>query len=162
MKKDLDKSNKWRLTGKNLKFLQYLVKGMKVVEAHRLAGYSGNEHASYALKCKLKGHLAKLFETEGISRDRYLADLLGLLSLPCVDKNGNKLTSVNFTQYMEIRKALRDELPSSKANTPNVTAFVIQRFDGGKQQNGPGKAGVDYKDVIDITPVSGRGKSDAT
>ena len=133
----------------------YLVQGKKVVEAHRLAGYSGNEHASYALKCKLKSHLSQMFEIKGVSKDRYLADLLQLLDLPCVDGKGNKLESLKFDQYLAVRKLLREELPSTKVATPSITAFVVQRFDQAKDDT-------KKADVIDIPPVSGRSNNVAT
>ncbi len=142
---------KWRLTGKNLKFLQFLVRGIKVSEAHSLAGYSGNKEASYALKHKLKANLAIVFETEGLSKDRYLADLLQLLNLPCVNqRTGKPLESLGLDQYLSVRKLLRDELPSNKVAVPSITAFVIQRYDSGDATKLP------KGDVINITPVSGR------
>jgi len=136
----------FRLTPKNLKFLNLIVKGVKIPEAHRLAGYSGNNQASYALKNKLKTHLAKIFEDEGVSKDRYLADLLKLLDLPCVDKKtGKPLENLSFDQYVQVRKLLREELPSNKPASHNITAFVIQRYSDD-----------DAKDakVIDVEPFS--------
>ncbi len=149
--------NNWRLTGKNLKFLQFLVKGHKVGEAHRLAGYSGNVQASYALKNKLKHQLGKVFETEGISNDRYLSDLVRLLSLPCVDSHGKPITALKFDQFLAVRKLLREELPEKRQKEPTITAFVIERYRNEETSEQKVKD-AKHINVISVPPISGRGK----
>ena len=151
--KELDDKNgpKERLTKRNRKFIELLLKDVNVVDAHRLAGYSGARESAYQLKQKLKPFLSKAYEIEGLSTEGYRTRLLRLLSLPCLDSKGNPISSLSYNQYLEALRLLRDELPSNKVATPNITAFVIQRY-GGKNDA--------KEDTIDITPISGRpGKS---
>ena len=173
MPKDIQKQSgnedKWRLTGKNLKFLQNLVKGLKGPEAHKLAGYSGNTQASYALKTKLKTQLAKLFEVEGISRDNYLAQLVGLLDLPCVDQKGGALKAVSLDQRLAILKLLKEELPGC-SRPVNISSFTIHRYADAPvsgrfskvdqaSKNGHGSS-VAKDTIIDISPLDVQSSND--
>ncbi len=156
---------KERLTKRNRKFIELLLKDVNVVDAHRLSGYSGKRESAYQLKQKLKPFLAKAYEIEGLSREGYRTRLLKLLSLPCVDREGKPIASLSYGQYLEALKMLKDELPSNKVAVPSITAFIVQRYSDDRDTNQKDSVVQRYgqpqdekkdKDFIDISPISGR------
>ena len=156
-----DKNKELRLTAKSRKFIELIIKGAKIVEAHKAAGYSGNKDAAYALNKKLSPFIQQYYEVEGISRDSYKSRLLNLLSLPCVDRKGKVIDSLNFTQYKDLLLLLRDELDrqENKAGShPKITAFVIQTHAQAMKANGTqGGEIIDVKGE-DISPAPVNGK----
>jgi len=121
--KNNKKKHNFKLTKKNLKFLEFLAKGMKIAEAYKLSGYTGKISGAYTLKHKLRDHLEKLLEIEGFSRDRLRAEIVKLLNLPC------EITELTFDQKKEVLKLLKDELGNSKESKPKISEFVILRSD---------------------------------
>lgn len=118
-----------KLTKKNIKFIELILKDLKVHEAYTLAGYKGTKESAYQLKHKLKPFIDKYYEIEGVSREGYKAKLLKLLSLPCVDKSGTPVDKLSFNQYKEVLLLLRDELDrqeNKQQARPQITAFVIK------------------------------------
>jgi len=118
-----------KLTKKNMKFIELVLKDLKVYEAYTLAGYKGSKESAYQLKHKLKPFIDKYYEIEGVSREGYKSKLLNLLSLPCVDKEGKQLDKLSFSQFKEVLLLLRDELDRQDAKhqaRPQITAFVIK------------------------------------
>jgi hypothetical protein len=54
---------------------------------------------------------------------------------------------LSFDQYLQVRKLLRDELPSNKPASHNITNFVVQRYDYASEKE---------PKVIDVEQLSQR------
>jgi hypothetical protein len=154
-----------KLTKKNLKFIELIIKDVKVFEAYKLSGYIGSREAAYQLKHKLKPFIDKYYEIEGLSKDGYKARLLKLLDLPCVDRNNQPVDKLNFNQYIEVLTMLKDSLDRDedkhKNTNPRITAFIIDRSDGQSSSNKLAKAKVVQGEVVDITNPLGNSKAEA-
>ena len=141
-----------KLTKKNLKFIELIIKDVKTHDAYKLAGYLGGRDNAWQLKCKLKPFIERYYELEGVSREGYKSRMLKLLSLPCVDRQGHVLTQLSFSQYKEVLDMLRNELDNAEAKhrtPPNITAFVIKTFAASQREKGTGG-----DQVVDIAPLS--------
>lgn len=156
---------KLTLTKQNLKFIDLLLKDVKVFDAYRIAGYKGNKEASYQLKHKLKPFIEKYYEIEGLSKEGYKTRLLNLLSLPCVDsKTGAPIDKLSFNQYKEVLMLLRDELNRAEERTstrPQITAFVIKTYEQSQREQRGQQEGqvIDVRgDVISAPPGAGGSK----
>lgn len=143
-KKALDKrkGSEVRLTPKNRKFIELIIGGVKTIDAHKVAGYSGNKDAAYALKTKLQPFIDKYYELEGVSRNELRSRLLNLLKLPCVDRQNKPINGLSFNQYSEVLKMLKEELDrqdSKQQTRPQITAFVIKTHaESAREQRGQG------------------------
>lgn len=142
-----------KLTKKNIRFLHYLAEGKKIAEAYNLSGYKGGTSASYDLYWRLKNQMVKVFESKGFTRDRYKAELLKLLDLPCIDSKGNELKSLTFNQREVVLKLFRDELPTEPNKRPQITNFIINRHMPEAKGDSPNGNGTNEEQVIDATVI---------
>lgn len=110
------------LSVKAKSFLRHLAAGRPTLEAYKLAGYSGEPHAAYQLRCDLKAHLAAMLESGGFSRESLAAEINKLNALP-LDPS---LQNVNFRQKLDILRLMDKALPKQiEANKSKITPFKL-------------------------------------
>lgn len=145
------KGQEIRLNAKNRKFINLLLKDVKIYDAYKLAGYNGTRETAYQLKHKLKPFIDQSFDIEGLSREGYKVRLLKLLDFPCVDRSGKPIQGLSFNQYKEALLMLRDEVnqAESKNRTPQITAFVIKTHAEAMREQKGQQGG----EVIDVQPL---------
>lgn len=122
---ELDKSleatpEEVKITAKNRLFLHLILTGRSTVDAHKMAGYNGNPHAAYELRCRLDKALAQEAAKRGVSPTGIAADIAGLDALPV------KAESVTVSEKLAIIDRKQRFVDSIvEQNKPKVTAFVI-------------------------------------
>lgn len=118
-----EKQEKRQLTAKNKQFLQHLASGRPTLEAYRLAGYTGDNHAAYQLRSDLKQQLAFLLEQGGFSREQLGVEINRLNELP-LDPD---IKNVNFRQKLDILRLMEKATAKSQiqGEKPKVTPFLI-------------------------------------
>jgi hypothetical protein len=93
------------------------------LEAYRLAGYQGDDHAAYQLRSDLKMQLAQLLEEGGFSREQLGAEINRLNALP-LDPS---IKNVNFKQKLDLlrlmEKATAKTIPNG--SKPAITPFIV-------------------------------------
>jgi hypothetical protein len=107
------------LTPRAKAFLQHIADGRPTLEAYKLAGYKGENHAAYQLRCELKQHLATLLEQGGFSREQLAVEMNRLNTLPL----DPAIKNVNFKQKMDVLRLMEKALPKSltPSEKPNIT-----------------------------------------
>lgn len=111
------------LTAKNKSFLQHLAAGRPTIEAYKLAGYQGDNHAAYQLRSDLKQHLQVLLEQGGFSREQLGLEIKRLNELP-LDPT---IQNVNFKQKLDVLRLMEKAIPKEIGNgsKPVITPFII-------------------------------------
>jgi hypothetical protein len=118
--KDANETTFRELTVKNRVFLNHLVEGKKTLEAYRLSGYKGNEHAAYQLRSDLKDELVKALEAQGIDRAGLMLGVEQLMRLPVKD------VEISVKTKIDLLKLLAKMLPEVNSSVkPTITKFVI-------------------------------------
>lgn len=131
------------LTAKNRLFLSLLAEGKKTLEAYKLAGYKGNDHAAYQLRSDLKEELIKTLQGQGIDRAGLMLDVRKLIALPSnAEVSGIIDAKIKLSALNLLFKMVESQTPS-KEDKPRITAFIVN--------NGPSKQ---PSEVIDVTPSS--------
>ena len=118
------------LTPQNKVFLDKLADGVPVVDAYRLAGYTGSNHTAYEMRRQLKAELRVVLEARGFTIEGVASEILNLSKLPVdLSKYPN---GIPLNQKLQILRLFAQTVKEdqSKQSTPNVTAFIIQRGSG--------------------------------
>ena len=120
------------LSTRNRIFLDKLADGVPVVDAYRLAGYTGSNHTAYELRRQLKQELRDVLEARGFSMEGVASEILALSKMPlnmALYKDG-----IPLSQKIQILKlfaqTLKDEAPKQSSAVQNVTAFIVSRSPG--------------------------------
>ena len=120
------------LSTRNRIFLDKLADGVPVVDAYRLAGYTGSNHTAYELRRQLKQELRDVLEARGFSMEGVASEILALSKMPLnmeLYKDG-----IPLSQKIQILKlfaqTLKDEAPKQSSAVQNVTAFIVSRSPG--------------------------------
>lgn len=110
------------LTPKNKAFLQHLAAGRPTLEAYRLAGYQGDDHAAYQLRSDLKQQLGQLLEEGGFSREQLGAEINKLNAIPL----DPAIKNVNFKQKLDVLRLMEKALPKGiEVGKPKITPFIL-------------------------------------
>lgn len=116
------------LSARNKVFLDKLADGTPIVDAYRLAGYTGSPHTAYELKRQLRQELRDVLEARGYSLEGVAAEILNLSRLP-VDltkyPNGIPLSQKIAILRLFAQTLQHETVP--KQAQQNVTAFIINR-----------------------------------
>jgi hypothetical protein len=120
------------LSARNKIFLDKLADGVSVIDAYRLAGYTGGNHTAYELKRQLKLELKEVLEARGFTMEGVAAELLNLSKLPVdLTKYPNGIPLSQKLQILRLHLlALKDDTPRHAPAQQNVTAFIINRGQG--------------------------------
>lgn len=120
------------LSARNKVFLDKLADGTPIVDAYRLAGYTGSPHTAYELKRQLRQELRDVLEARGYSLEGVAAEILNLSRLP-VDMTKYP-TGIPLSQKIAILRlfaqTLQHESAPKQQAQQNVTAFIINRAPG--------------------------------
>lgn len=121
-----------QLNEKNKIFLEKLAEGHPVVDAYRLAGYTGSNHTAYEMRRQLKKELREVLEAKGYSMEGIAADILKLAQLPVdMTKHQNGIPLGQKIQILKLfAQTLKDSEPKAPPAQQNVTAFIINRAQG--------------------------------
>lgn len=109
-----------KLTPKNRVFLEYLSQGKTTLEAYKLSGYIGEDHAAYELKSKLSKDFEVYLTAKGMSRGDLMLAVKDLIDLPVTNRNYKSLKD-----HMKLLGMWMKMLPADTTKKPNITAFVI-------------------------------------
>lgn len=133
------------LSPRNRVFLDKLADGVPVIDAYRLAGYTGGNHTAYELRRQLKNELRNVLEGRGFTIEGVATEILNLTRLPVdLTRYPNGIPLDKKIQILRLfAQTLKDDAPKS-VSTPHVTAFIISR------STGPG-ARVQVTDTTAIT-----------
>lgn len=134
------------LSARNKIFLDKLADGVPVIDAYRLAGYTGGNHTAYELKRQLRGELKEVLEARGFTMEGVASELLNLSKLPVdLTKYPNGIPLGQKLQILRLHLlALKDDAPRHAPAQQNVTAFIINRGQ-------PGGPSVKVQPPIDTT-----------
>ena len=132
METNKPKKHAFKLKEKHVIFLKHLATGMKVSDAHKLAGFSGKPESAYTLRHKLKVELSKMQEDQGFSRVRIIGEALKLLDLPCVDGFGRPVKGISVEQRIKVMAFIESLLPEKKRAPLKLVPFLILRSDSPK------------------------------
>lgn len=132
-----------KLTPKNRVFLDLLSQGKSTLEAYKLAGYQGEDHAAYELKSKLSKDFEAYLTAKGLSRGDLMLAVKGLIDLPVANRNYKSLKD-----HMKLLGMWMKMLPQESTNKPNITAFVINNHNAVKPSPTANVAG-SQSNVID-------------
>lgn len=113
-----------KLTKKNRLFCQLVLAGNPVPVAHKMAGYTGDAHAAYELKSKLRGFIRAEAERRGVSLEGIAADIAALDSLPLTD------TTVTVKDKLAIIKAKHHFVESTEPKTKVTLKGLVFEADG--------------------------------
>lgn len=131
----MEQAKALELTDRNRLFIHLILSGNSTVEAHKLAGYKGDDHAAYELRCKLGPAIAAEASARGVSEEGLMADMASLDSLPVA--HGGSVTVEQKLKLMGLKqKFLKDKADGER----ELTRFVV----GKKAEKG----------VIDVEPVA--------
>ena len=119
-----------RLKDKHFQFLRHIARGLKLSEAHKLAGFNGNAHSANSMFHRLQLQLRKMQEDEGFTRTRIIAECLKMLDLPCVDRYGKGIQGLTPAEKLNYLDFMEKLLPSRRREVPRITAFIINKSDG--------------------------------
>lgn len=109
-----------KLTPKNRVFLELLSQGKSTLEAYKLAGYVGEDHAAYELKSKLSKDFEAYLTAKGMSRADLMLAVKELIDLPVLN-----LGYKTLKDQMKLLTMWLKMLPQESTNKPSITAFVI-------------------------------------
>ena len=123
------KQGGFQISHKHIKFMEALAKGVKLADAHKLAGFKGTYAGARALREKLKEELVKVQEDQGYSKTFLVGKLLNLLSLPCVDAKGQALSSITVTQLHDTIRLIHSMMPEKVKADAKIIPFLIVRND---------------------------------
>jgi hypothetical protein len=102
------------LSKKARQFVSLILAGKTTVEAHKLAGYTGDPHAAYEMRSKLRGFIRSEADRRGISLEGVAVNLAALDALPL---NATQVTvKEKLAIIRETRELLAQEAPPPKAN----------------------------------------------
>lgn len=116
-----------KLTPKNRVFLELLSQGKSTLEAYKLAGYQGEDHAAYELKSKLSKDFESYLTAKGLSRADLMLAVKGLIDLPVANYEHKTLKD-----QMKLLTMWLKMLPQESNNKPSITAFVINNHNAVK------------------------------
>lgn len=116
-----------KLTPRNRVFLEQLSQGKSTLEAYKLAGYIGEDHAAYELKSKLSKDFEAYLTAKGLSRADLMLAVKDLINLPVI--NGQYKT---LKDHMKLLTMWLKMLPAESNGKPNITAFVINNHNAVK------------------------------
>jgi len=116
------------LSSRNKVFLDKLADGVPVVDAYRLAGYTGGNHTAYELRRQLRQELREVLEARGFTIEGVASEILNLTRLPVdLTKYPNGIPLDKKIQLLKLfAQTIKDDAPK-QAPTPHVTAFIINR-----------------------------------
>lgn len=137
------KSLETKLTPKNRVFLELLSQGKSTLEAYRLAGYQGEDHAAYELKSKLSKDFEAYLTAKGLSRGDLMLAVKELIDLPVINP-GYK----TMKDQMKLLTMWLKMLPVESNSKPSITAFVINNHNTVKDLL-PAPSAPNHTDVID-------------
>lgn len=109
-----------KLTAKNRVFLELLSQGVNTVLAHKQAGYQGDDHAAYELKCKLSKDFESYLTAKGMSRGDLMLAVKRLIDSPVEEYEGKSIKD-----QIKLLTLWLKMLPTEPTNRPAITAFVI-------------------------------------
>lgn len=146
------------LNAKNKLFLLHMLEGKNVKDAHKLAGYSGDAHAAYMLKARLKDEYELLVqEASGNTKADLMQKLGWAASLPVVDKFGQNVTGISMANYLKALKQQADLMAANKETKPKLTMIQINRFkinQDGQTESGEAKLdSVEEQKIIEVNEV---------
>lgn len=121
------------LTPRNRVFLERIADGVPIVDAYRLAGYTGAPHTAHELKRQLKSELKELLEARGFSIEGLASQILELQKIPVnmrMYPDGIPLSQKIQLLRLQLQ-ALKDDAPKAAPPVQNVTAFIVNRGDSG-------------------------------
>ena len=110
------------LTPRNLIFLEKLADGVPIVDAYRLAGYTGASHTAHELKRQLKSELKELLEARGFSIEGLASQILELQKLPVnmrMYPDGIPLSQKIQLMRLQLQ-ALKDDAPKTQGDRKSV------------------------------------------
>lgn len=116
-----------KLTPKNRVFLEQLSQGKSTLEAYKLAGYQGEDHAAYELKSKLYKEFESYLLAKGLSKADMMLAVKDLIDLPIINRNYKSLKD-----HMKLIGMWMKMLPEQGSSKPNITAFVINNHNAVK------------------------------
>jgi len=131
-----------KLTPKNRVFLELLSQGKTTLEAYRLAGYQGEDHAAYELKSKLSKDFEAYLTAKGLSRGDLMLAVKELIDLPILNPGYKSLKD-----HMKLLTMWLKMLPAEGNSKPNITAFVINNHNAVK----PSSSAREASNVVDTT-----------
>jgi hypothetical protein len=114
-----------KLTPKNRLFLQFLSEGKSTLEAYKLSGYTGEDHAAYELKSKLSRDFEIYLTAKGMSRGDLMLAVKDLIDVPITNRQYKTLKD-----HMKLLSMWMKMLPVEAVSRPNITAFVINNPSG--------------------------------
>jgi hypothetical protein len=152
------------LNKKQMKFIEYRMKGLSVQDAYKLAGYTGNTEQAYQLSHKVKNKVTALIEEDGYNKNAFMGQMVELLKLPLkrVDNLGRQTGDVDFLTVEEKLKVLRlfkDTLPEIQKAQNTIPRFQIFIGDSGTSVNmqsvPPVESTVTNKtgSIVDVLPL---------
>jgi len=120
------------LSPRNRVFLDKLADGVPVVDAYRLAGYTGGNHTAYELRRQLRQELREVLEARGFTIEGVASEILNLTRLPVdLTKYPNGIPLDKKIQVLKLfAQTIKDDAPK-QAPAPHVTAFIINRHPSG-------------------------------
>lgn len=133
-----------KLTSKNRCFLEFLSQGKNTLEAYKLAGYQGDDHAAYELKSKLSKDFEAYLTAKGLSRADLMLAVKKLIDLPIVNDEHKTMKD-----QMKLLTMWLKMLPTESNNKPSITAFVINNHNAVKGSSTANEAPVQV-DIIDV------------
>lgn len=133
-----------KLTSKNKMFLELLSQGKSTLEAYKLSGYQGDDHAAYELKSKLSRDFEAYLLNKGLSKGDLMLAVKGLIDAPL-----HPLAAKGVKDQIKLLTLWLKMLPQESSSKPNITAFVINNHNDSKVRPTAMEA-VSQSDVIDV------------
>jgi len=122
------------ITPRNRAFLEFLANGHPVLEAHKLAGYSGSPRSAYELRRQLRVQLKETLQDHGWSLETLAAEILKLRSIPLDARTLNAGVSLkDKVAYLKLMLQALTAGQEHKARAPSITALIVNKTDKGTQ-----------------------------
>lgn len=135
-----------KLTPKNRVFLELLSQGKSTLEAYKLAGYQGEDHAAYELKSKLSKDFEAYLTAKGMSRGDLMLAVKELIDTPL-----HPLAGKGIKDQIKLLTLWLKMLPNEQTNRPAITAFVINNHNASVPRSSADVAS-SQPTVIDVEP----------
>lgn len=130
------------LTTKNKLFIEYLLNGMKTIDAYHKAGYNASESSAYEMRHRLKPFIQEL---SGLSDVELFKELRELSSLRVTEIENNETISAKDKLEIIKTKAKLLKLDQESNKPKQITPFIINHY-----HNDKGDKTINKDNVIDI------------
>lgn len=131
LKKD-DRPLMEALNPKQRLFINLIMEGRKTLDAYKMAGYEGDDHAAYTMRTRLNKALGQLAEARGMTRADLMHQVANMMELPLIRVDGrgqvHNAEGITVDQFIKLAH-LKEKIVLDRKERPQITAIQINLGD---------------------------------